>query len=54
MNVCPPFYLLCTHVNDIENIFQLFKRLGMLKMFMILYADDIVIFAESAQELQIV
>ena len=44
------------YVNDIETEFQLKGAegidIGMLKVFLVLYADDIVIFASSAQELQ--
>ena len=53
---CLSPFLFAMYVNDIENEFQLKGsegiNIGMLKMFLILYADDIVIFAASAQELQ--
>ena len=44
------------YVDDIEQEFQLKGSesidMGMFKLFMVLYADDIIIFASSAQELQ--
>ena len=53
---CLSPFLFAMYVNDIENEFQLKGSegidIGLLKMFLILYADDIVIFASSAQELQ--
>ena len=49
-------FLFAMYVNDIEQEFQLKGSegidMGMFKLFMVLYADDIIIFASSAQELQ--
>ena len=53
---CLSPFLFAMYVNDIEQEFQLKGSegidMGMFKLFMVLYADDIVIFASSAQELQ--
>ena len=53
---CLSPFLFAMYVNDIETEFQLKGAegidIGMLKVFLVLYADDIVIFASSAQELQ--
>ena len=51
---CLSPFLFAMYVNDIENGFQLKGSegidIGLLEMFLVLYADDIVIFASSAQE----
>ena len=48
--------LFAMYVNDLEHEFQLKGgeciEIGMLKIFLLLYADDITIFASSAEELQ--
>ena len=49
-------FLFSMYLNDIEEHFMLNKfegvNLGMLKLFLLLYADDIVLFAESGAGLQ--
>ena len=49
-------FLFSMYLNDIEEHFMLNKfegvNLGMLKLFLLLYADDIVLFAESEAGLQ--
>ena len=49
-------FLLCMYLNNIEEQFMLNNfegvDLDMLKMFLLLYADDIVILSESKRELQ--
>ena len=49
-------FLFSIYVNDFEEYFILNKfkgiDLGLLKLFLLLYADDIVIFSESEQGLQ--
>ena len=53
---CLSPFLFSMYLNDIENVF-IQKRvagfdIGLLKLFLLLYADDIVIFAESSDDLQ--
>ena len=53
---CVSPFLFAMYVNDLEHEFQLKGGegidIGMLKIFLSLYADDITIFASSAEELQ--
>ena len=53
---CLSPFLFAMYVNDLEHEFQLKGGegidIGMLKIFILLYADDITIFASSAEELQ--
>ena len=53
---CLSPFLFSMYVNDLEREFQLKGGegidIGMLKIFLLLYADDITIFASSAEELQ--
>ena len=53
---CLSPFLFSIYVNDLEEYFNLNKfkgiDLGLLKLFLLLYADDIVIFSESEQGLQ--
>lgn len=53
---CISPFLLSMFVNDIENMFIEYGANGidvyMFKLFLILYADDIVIFANTSKELQ--
>ena len=53
---CLSPFLLAMYINDLEEEFHLKGSegidLGMLKIFLLLYADDIIIFASSAVELQ--
>lgn len=55
MNVCR-FFLFSVYVNDIENEFIAKGANGIdidaLKIFLLLYADGIVIFAETPEDLQ--
>ena len=52
--ICPSLFAL--HLNDLEDEFYLKSSvgvdIGMLKHFLLLYADEIIIFASTAQELQ--
>lgn len=53
---CLSPFLFAMYLNDLEDEFYLKGStgvdIGMLKLFMLLYADDIIIFANTAQELQ--
>ena len=55
MNVCPPF-LFSIYINDVER--ELINRdakgvdIGLIKLFLLLYADDITLFSDSADGLQ--
>ena len=53
---CLSPFLFGLYVNDLENEFQLKGGegidIGMLKIFLLLYAGDITIFVSSAEELQ--
>ena len=53
---CLSSFLFAMYVNDLEHAFQLKGGegidIGMLKLFLLLYAADITIFASSAEELQ--
>ena len=53
---CLSLFLFAMYVNDLEHEFQLKGGegidIGMLKIFLLLYADDKTIFASSAEELQ--
>ena len=53
---CLSPFLFVMYVNDLEHEFQLKEGegidIGMLKIFLLLYADDITIFASLAEELQ--
>ena len=53
---CLSPFLFAMYLNDLEEEFNLKGSegigVGMLKMFLILYADDIVLFSDSAAELQ--
>ena len=53
---CLSSFLFTMYVNDLEHEFQLKGGegidIGMLKLFLLLYAADITIFASSAEELQ--
>ena len=53
---CLSPFLFAMYVNDLEDEFYLKGStgvdIGMLKLFLLLYADDIIIFANNAQELQ--
>ena len=53
---CLSPFLFAMYINDLEEEFHLKGSegidLGMLKIFLLLYADDIIIFASSAVELQ--
>ena len=54
---CLSPFLFAMYLNDLEDEFYLKGStgidIGMLKLFLLLYADDIIIFANTAQELQI-
>ena len=54
---CLSPFLFAMHLNDLEDEFYLKGStdvdIGMLKIFLLLYADDIIIFANTAQEQQI-
>ena len=53
---CLSPFLFAMYLNDLEDEFYLKGSngvdIGMLKLFLLLYADDIIIFANNAQELQ--
>ena len=54
---CLSPFLFAMYLNDLEDEFYLKGStgidIGMLKIFLLLYADDIIVFANTAQELQI-